>query len=322
MKAKRLLLLPMLFVLGACSFSMNANGSKGDKEGSIDPANITEISSDSLANQATSAFSAINVAGTAAPGVMARRNAFDLNAATDQINAAINLIADDLGDMLYEFDVLITNKGEFTNSRTVSDRPEYGNKEVVSYRDNNETDVSLVIYYNDVSEAYRAGKDDTQVHFKYDGIVEFANNTFPFVTTLDTEKGGEKVFADNMFKLYFDTTKTNYVVVSSNGSMKKSIAENKSDIKIYLENQLVMNFDMQMYVVGNKVQIDFNFKGNAFSVIREEVENDTFYRVSVNSNLVEGISVKVTLNYKKVITGSVATFEYGNPTIGQITIAL
>lgn len=318
MKAKKLFLLALL----PFSTCLNACGTLDKKEQDKKAKDaIASIPVEVISKEAITGFTRSKAGGSHATSLSIppkqpyrRVNANDISAAS--ILDTCFTIAGDIQDIIDELDVYFENKGSFENKLSESDKDGYNFKLTTTYTETNGESMSLSLYYADASSEYAEGKDENEIHYLYKGAVSYETYLLEFDVCLDTITSDDGIRVQTKFNLYLNNDKSDCVRVGTDSPIDNYINETKFNVSVVLANVKITDFTIGYAFVENNMQVDFELGGNSFTAVRDIVDGETFYRVSIKTPIVEGFSAKITLNFKKVIEDSEASFEYVDATIG------
>lgn len=183
------------------------------------------------------------------------------------------------------------------NSKTITyNGATYNFKETIKYKDNNEEETSIVLYYNYVNEA-----TDKNYSENIEGVVSLNNSALVnFTSTAYTENGYDK----RDLELYVGTKSTTSLVISEETSLKDGKEYHVFDYTFKLLGVEYLSYSINLD--RNNLEMTLNVLTASFTVTRKASGDDVTYTIT-SAESTSGASV--TYTFSRVIKDGEVSYE-------------
>lgn len=217
-----------------------------------------------------------------------------------------------LQDILHQIDLILLNDSNFEIESQISDKDEYKSKDIVTFKNYNNEEVSYTLYYSEVREKIKEDIFDDEVETKVsiNGVALVDNQEYRFKSITKTEKEGKEIEEEYSFTLYKDND--SYIKIV------QEYEEERDEIEKYYRYQVVEN-GVQVYDYlldyekenghKNETEIRLTLDNRKYKIEEIQQKDGNYLQVQViETNSLEPRSTYKVL-FKKVISESVVSYE-------------
>ena len=217
-----------------------------------------------------------------------------------------------LQDILHQIDLILLNDSNFEIESQISDRDEYKSKDIVTFKNYNNEEVSYTLYYSEVREKIKEDIFDDEVETKVsiNGVALVDNQEYRFKSVTNTEKEGKEIEEEYSFTLYKDND--SYIKIV------QEYEEERDEVEKYYRYQVVENgVKFYDYLLDyekenghkNETEIRLTLDNRKYKIEGIQQKDGNYLQVQViETNSLESRSTYKVL-FKKVISESGVSYE-------------
>lgn len=217
-----------------------------------------------------------------------------------------------LQDILHQIDLILLNDSNFEIESQISDKDEYKSKDIVTFKNYNNEEVSYTLYYSEVREKIKEDIFDDEVETKVsiNGVALVDNQEYRFKSVTKTEKEGKEIEEEYSFTLYKDND--SYIKIN------QEYEEERDEVEKYYRYQVVENgVKFYDYLLDyekenghkNETEIRLTLDNRKYKIEEIQQKDGNYLQVQViESNSLESRSTYKVL-FKKVISESGVSYE-------------
>ena len=217
-----------------------------------------------------------------------------------------------LQDILHQIDLILLNDSNFEIESQISDKDEYKSKDIVTFKNYNNEEVSYTLYYSEVREKIKEDIFDDEVETKVsiNGVALVDNQEYRFKSVTKTEKEGKEIEEEYSFTLYKDND--SYIKIN------QEYEEERDEVEKYYRYQVVENgVKVYDYLLDyekenghkNETEIRLTLDNRKYKIEEIQQKDGNYLQVQViETNYLESRSTYKVL-FKKVISESGVSYE-------------
>lgn len=217
-----------------------------------------------------------------------------------------------LQDILHQIDLILLNDSNFEIESQISDKDEYKSKDIVTFKNYNNEEVSYTLYYSEVREKIKEDIFDDEVETKVsiNGVALVDNQEYRFKSVSKTEKEGKEIEEEYSFILYKDND--SYIKII------QEYEEERDEVEKYYRYQVVENgVKVYDYLLDyekenghkNETEIRLTLDNRKYKIEEIQQKDGNYLQVQViETNSLESRSTYKVL-FKKVISESGVSYE-------------
>ena len=217
-----------------------------------------------------------------------------------------------LQDILHQIDLILLNDSNFEIESQISDKDEYKSKDIVTFKNYNNEEVSYTLYYSEVREKIKEDIFDDEVETKVsiNGVALVDNQEYRFKSVTKTEKEGKEIEEEYSFTLYKDND--SYIKII------QEYEEERDEVEKYYRYQVVENgVKVYDYLLDyekenghkNETEIRLTLDNRKYKIEEIQQKDGNYLQVQViETNSLESRSTYKVL-FKKVISESGVSYE-------------
>lgn len=217
-----------------------------------------------------------------------------------------------LQDILHQIDLILLNDSNFEIESQISDKDEYKFKDIVTFKNYNNEEVSYTLYYSEVREKIKEDIFDDEVETKVsiNGVALVDNQEYRFKSVTKTEKEGKEIEEEYSFTLYKDND--SYIKII------QEYEEERDEVEKYYRYQVVENgVKVYDYLLDyekendhkNETEIRLTLDNKKYKIEEIQQKDGNYLQVQViETNSLESRSTYKVL-FKKVISESGVSYE-------------
>lgn len=172
-----------------------------------------------------------------------------------------------LPEIIDQADLIINNNAEFSFISIESDRDEYLNLSIISFKDHEGIVHTFKLYYNDVTEEVEEDDDEIETKLSYTGLVVYNDNEYTFEFSSETEVEEDETEIET--KLVIFTGENSYISIKNESENEENETEEKFSYKVVEDGKTILSYSVSNEFEDGKTKVKVKLNGETYKIVEK-----------------------------------------------------
>lgn len=191
------------------------------------------------------------------------------------------LTDDNFIDIIETADLIINNGTGFKVEEASSDKDEYVNLNVVSFKDYAGNDYSYKLYYNDVNSETTVEDDEEEIKVSYEGIALIDDVEYDFDFESKTENEIDETELET--KLIISNGDSSKITIKSESENEEDEVEQSFSYKKEENGKTVLSYSLSLEIEENKQKVKIKYNGEKIKIDESMKDGKNVIRVTFSN---------------------------------------